>query len=125
MLPRLLAGLVAAAALAGCERQPRADASALRDLIGAEPVVLLSTDWCGYCGKLRNDLGAWGVDYREIDVERSAEGQQAFALLRSPGVPVLLIGDEVVHGYTPRRIRRLLADAALLPGRPGVAPAVP
>ncbi|HUD42636.1 MAG TPA: glutaredoxin family protein [Dokdonella sp.] len=117
MIARLLVGLTLAAALAGCERQPRAgaDAAALRQLVGSEPVVLLSTRHCGYCMKLRADLGAWGVRYREVDVERSDEGRRAFALLRSAGVPIVLIDDTVVHGYAPRRIRRLLAEAGQLP----------
>lgn len=117
MSARLLAGLVIVAALAGCERQPRAgaDAAALRQLVGNEPVVVLSTGQCGYCARLRQDFGAWGVRYRELDVERSDEGRRAFALLRASGVPIVLIDDTLVHGYAPRRIRRLLADADLLP----------
>ena len=117
MIVRLLLGLTFVAALAGCERQPRAgaDAAALRRLVVSEPVVVLSTQQCGYCFRLRNDLGAWGVRYREVDVERSEEGRRAFALLRASGVPIVLIDQTVVHGYAPRRIRRLLAEAELLP----------
>lgn len=117
MIARLLLGLTLVAALAGCERQPRAgaDAAALRQLVGSEPIVVLSTQQCGYCMKLRTDLGAWGVRYRDVDVERSDEGRRAFALLRASGVPIVLIDDTVVHGYAPRRIRRLLVEAELLP----------
>lgn len=110
----LLAG-AAFAALAACTRQAPVDQSAVRAVVGREPVVLLSATWCGYCRKLRADLDRWGVRYREYDVENSAEGARAAGLLRTAGVPVLLVGDRRFVGYVPERIRRSLAESGLLP----------
>jgi len=99
------------AALAGCRRG--VDAVAARAEVGDAPVVLLSTSWCGYCSKLRNDLALWGVSHSEFDVEASAEGRRAYHLVGGRGVPILLIGDQVVHGYAPDRARELIAAAGL------------
>lgn len=113
--PVLLA-IVALATMAACTRKPPLDQAALRQAVGNEPVVLLSATWCGYCRQLRADLEQWGVHYREYDVEQSQAGARAFALLKSSGVPVLLVGEQRFHGYVPRQIHQSLSDAGLLPG---------
>ena len=61
------------ALIGGCERSP-VNHVALRAVVGSEPVVLLSATWCGYCRKLRSDLNAWNVPFRELDVETSEAG---------------------------------------------------
>ncbi len=91
------------------------DVSAVRAVVGDEPVVLLSATWCGYCKKLRADLDRWGVRYREYDVEGSPEGERAAALLRSSGVPVLLVRERRFVGYVPQQIHQSLSEAGLLP----------
>lgn len=101
--------IVALFVLAGCGRDP----AALRAEVGSAKVVLLSTAWCGYCRKLRGDLASWGITYDEFDVEKSQEGRNAYALVGGRGVPILLIGDEVVHGYSPQRARDLIAAAGV------------
>jgi glutaredoxin len=93
----------------------RVDMTELRDAVGDAPVVLLSTSTCGYCRKLRADLGGWGVDYVDVDVEREDSGRRAYDLVNGRGVPILLVGDTVVHGYAPERSRALLVAARLLP----------
>ena len=89
------------------------DQAALRAEVGSAPVVLLSTAWCGYCRKLRGDLETWDVAFDEIDVETSDEGQRGYDLVGGRGVPILLIGDKVVHGYSPKRARELLGEAGI------------
>ena len=101
--------VLACVALAGCGRDP----ASLRAEIGSSPVVLLSTAWCGYCRKLRSDLADWGVSYEEFDVESSTAGRNAYGIVGGRGVPILLVGDEVVHGYSPQRARELIAAAGL------------
>lgn len=114
-LALVLLAAVAFATLAGCTRPAPVDQAAVREAVGSEPVVLLSASWCGYCRKLRGDLDRWGVRYREYDVEQSAQGERAFSLLRSSGVPVLLVRERRFHGYVPQQIRQSLSDAGLLP----------
>ncbi|MBL0164311.1 MAG: glutaredoxin family protein [Xanthomonadales bacterium] len=91
------------------------DLADVRAAIGDAPVVLLSTSTCGYCKKLRADLADWGVEYVDVDVESDRNGQRAYELVNGRGVPILLVGDTVVHGYSPDRSRGLLAAANLIP----------
>ncbi len=89
--------------------------SDVRAAIGDAPVVLLSTSTCGYCRKLRADLAGWGVEYVDVDVESDRNGQRAYELVKGRGVPILLVGDTLVHGYSPDKSRALLAAANLIP----------
>ena len=114
MLPRAALVLFAIAVLAGCERST-VDHQALRGIVGEQPVVLLSAAWCGYCTKLRGDLTAMKVPFRELDVETSAAGEQAYDLIQARGVPVLLVGRDVQRGYAPEATRRSLEHYGLLP----------
>lgn len=101
------------AMLAACSSQ--ADIAKVRAAVGDAPVVLLSTSTCGYCKKLRKDLAGWDVAYVDVDVESDRNGQRAYDLVHGRGVPILLVGDTVVHGYAPDRTRELLAAADLIP----------
>ena len=71
-------------------------------------VVLYTTTWCGYCTKTKNLLDDMGVAYVEVDVEHSSEGRRQFEALGGRGVPLLKIGENVVKGYNPEAVRRLL-----------------
>jgi glutaredoxin len=90
----------------------------LREQIGDDPVIMLSTSTCGYCRQLRADLADWDVEYRDIDVESDRKGQYAYEMLDGRGVPILLVGDRTVHGYSPQRARALLSAADLIPTQP-------
>jgi glutaredoxin len=111
----VLLTVAAVTATTACTRRAPVDQAAVRAVVGDEPVVLLSAAWCGYCRKLRADLDRWGVRYREYDVEESPQGGRGGGLLRSPGVPVLLVGEQRFVGYVPQQIRQSLSEAGLLP----------
>lgn len=111
-MPGRLAGLVLLLTLlSACSNQ--IDMTDVHAMIGDAPVVLLSTSTCGYCKKLRADLSEWGVDYVDVDVESDQNGQRLYDLVNGRGVPILLIGDDIVHGYSPSRSHGLLAAANL------------
>lgn len=76
--------------------------------INSGEVVLYATSWCGYCAKTREFLAKHNVRYIEYDIEKSSEGKEQYEALGKKGVPVLLIGGELVHGYNPKVMSRLL-----------------
>ena len=112
MLRAIALGLVLVC-LAGCTQE--IDIAEVRAEIGDDPVIMLSTSTCGYCEQMRADLEEWNVDYVDIDVEADWKGQQAFEMLEGRGVPILLVGEKTVHGYSPERAHALLTDAELIP----------
>ena len=72
-----------------------------------QPVVMISTSWCGYCRKARAFFEENRVDFEEIDAERTPS-QAIRDLYRKTGVPLIIVGTEYVRGYNERRLRELL-----------------
>ena len=81
---RLAAAALVLAAMAACTRE--VDVGELRAAIGDSPVVMLSTTTCGYCRQLRADLGDWGVDFEDLDVESDQNGWDAYEQVNGRGV---------------------------------------
>ena len=71
-------------------------------------VVIYTTAWCPYCARLRQGLSASAIPYVEHDVERSFQGQLGFWALRGRGVPVSVVGPEIVYGYDVPRLSATL-----------------
>lgn len=72
-----------------------------------QPVVMISTSWCGYCRKARQFFNANAIEFEEIDAERTPS-QSIKDLYRQTGVPMIIIGAEYVRGFNERRLRQLL-----------------
>lgn len=76
---------------------------------GDSGIVMLGAEWCGYCKRLTAALDAAKVPYTELDVEDGGAGYDAFAALGGRGVPVTVIGQDVVYGYNTERLEQLLS----------------
>lgn len=75
-------------------------------------VVLFATSWCGYCAKARDLLKTAGVPFVEHDIETSVEGKQQYDAIGGQGVPILLINGEIVRGYNPNLIVKLIQESS-------------
>ena len=73
-------------------------------------IVLYTTDWCPYCNSLRIHLSNNSIPFTEHDVEKSISGIAGFWALRARGVPVTVVGPEVVYGYDINTINKYLVD---------------
>lgn len=71
-------------------------------------VLLYATEWCGYCAATRRFFEAQGIRYTEFDIEKSAAAREGHRKLGGNGVPVILVGETVVHGYNEDELRRQL-----------------
>jgi len=76
----------------------------------ATDIVLYTTDWCPYCKSLRIHLKANSIPYKEHDIENSLSGIAGFWALRARGVPVSVIGPNVVYGYDIDTINLYLVE---------------
>jgi mycoredoxin len=113
LTPRLLF-TVAGLLFAGVVLWPGAHASGVseaRRLVGNERVILFSAEWCGYCDRLRSDLERARVPFVERDIEQSTTNNKAWRSAGGRGVPVTLVGDQVVQGYAPDRVLALARAA--------------
>jgi mycoredoxin len=64
------------------------------ELTGQE-FVMFSTEWCGYCKRLKNQLGEIGITFREINVEEEPDSAEFVEKVNGGNrvVPTLLFSD--------------------------------
>lgn len=78
------------------------------DAARAGPVTVFSTQWCGYCKKTKHFLKTHDIPFNERDIEASDAARDAFDRLGGNGVPLVLVGDRVVRGYSLGSLREAL-----------------
>jgi glutaredoxin-like YruB-family protein len=71
-------------------------------------ITLYSARNCPHCRRARQYLEHKGLRFQELDVERNARAQKAFARLGARGVPVILIGETRIDGFDRRRLDQAL-----------------
>ncbi len=76
-------------------------------------VTLLITERCPLSRELQAALDAAGIAYRRLDVERSGEGEWAYYSVRARGVPVTVVGADVVYGLRTNALRQTLARGGI------------
>jgi len=74
-------------------------------------VVMYSASWCPYCDKARAYFQSNGIPFEEHDVEKSQKGKRDYNRMDVNSVPVILIGDQRMVGFTKDRFQRLYDDA--------------
>jgi mycoredoxin len=64
------------------------------ELTGQE-FVMFSTEWCGYCKRLKSQLGEIGITFREINVEEEPDSAEFVEQVNGGNrvVPTLLFSD--------------------------------
>ena len=77
-------------------------------------VKILSTTWCGVCKKAKTYLSQKGVAFREYDVERNEAGRREYKRLNGKGVPIILVGDQRMDGFSRQKLEAMLKKNGLL-----------
>lgn len=69
---------------------------------GAAPgdIVLYGNDHCGYCKRAQQHMQNRGIPYVYKDVETDSQAEAEWRAHRARGVPVILIGDQVLQGFS-------------------------
>jgi glutaredoxin len=70
-------------------------------------VVMYSTTWCGVCKRARRYFQQQNIPFAEYDVEKTDKGRQDFRRLNGRGVPIILVGDKRMNGFSVERFRML------------------
>lgn len=72
-------------------------------------ITLYSSPTCVFCPLVAKLLKEKGVDYEEIDISESEEAMEEMRKKTGQmGVPVTVVGDEVVIGFNKKKILKLL-----------------
>lgn len=72
------------------------------------PVVMYTTQGCPSCYKAREYFKRHAVDYIEYDIEASAENLANFRNLNGTGIPLILVGEKRLLGFSPGSFDELL-----------------
>ncbi len=59
------------------------------------PVIMYSTQWCGYCNRLKSQMDREGIEHQVIDIEREPDAAELVARLNGGNqtVPTLVYAD--------------------------------
>lgn len=71
-------------------------------------VVIYTTDWCGYCKKAKKFMRKNKIAFTEYDIEKSARAKREYQRLNGRGVPLIVVGDKTLSGFSPASLMALL-----------------
>lgn len=124
----LLTAALALTVLAGCRFEARADAPVPEpaETVGAtapaaaaatpavDGVTVYITEWCPYCQKTQEYLDEIEVPYTAVDIEASPEAYAEYQEQGGQGgIPLVVIGDRRIEGYSIEAFDQALAAADL------------
>ena len=72
-----------------------------------KPVVMYTTQQCGYCKKARNYFNRRGIAFTEKKVDQDRDAWAEYQKLDATGVPVILIGRKRMNGFSEARFDKL------------------
>lgn len=82
-------------------KQERAARRKARDKkTDGQTVVMYSAKWCGVCQRAKAYFKQHGVGYVERDIDESAEALRQFRKLGGRGVPLILVGQTKLSGFS-------------------------
>ena len=77
----------------------------------ADAITVLVTERCPFSRELESSLKEAGIPYRRVNVDKDVGGDWAFYAVNARGVPVTVVGSEVVHGLRTHLLRGTLQRA--------------
>jgi len=70
-------------------------------------VVMYSTNSCGYCKKARKYFNKNNISYTDYNIEKNAQAKRRFKKMGARGVPVILVGNKRLNGFSERGFKRI------------------
>jgi glutaredoxin len=71
-------------------------------------VVIYTTSECPYCRQAKDYLTKKGVPFKEVNIETSLTGKEAYRKLNGNGVPLIIVGDKRLDGWNADKFDRML-----------------
>ena len=76
-----------------------------------DQMIMYGTKTCPYCARLRKCFDKSKVTYKEKDINGNILAGLEFTALRARGVPVVVIGEDVVYGYGIKKLNEVLSKS--------------
>lgn len=74
-------------------------------------VVMYSAPWCGVCKRAKRFFQAKNIPFRELDIEKNRMAKREHERMNARGVPVILVGDKRMNGFSEQRFMELYRSA--------------
>ena len=68
---------------------------------------MYSATWCGICTRAKRYFKYKNIPYVIYDVEKSRSGKRDFKLLKGKSVPIIIVGDKCMNGFTVAKLEKL------------------
>ena len=68
---------------------------------------MYGASWCGYCKKAKKYFNKNNIRFVEYDIERSTKGKRDYKALNGTGVPIILVGDQRMNGFSEAGFERM------------------
>lgn len=79
------------------------------DVIASKPdVIMLGAWWCRYCYQAKRYFQKNNINYCEYDMENTDTGRRLYRENGGGAVPILLIGEYRLNGYSEQQIETAL-----------------
>jgi len=80
------------------------------EIIASKPeVIMLGAWWCTYCYQAKKYFQKKNIQYCEYDMENTVIGKRLYAEHGSGAVPILLIGEYRLNGFSEQQIEIALS----------------
>lgn len=73
-------------------------------------VEMYVTDWCGYCKKAAAYMKSRNIPYVAYDIEKDSSARQRHKELGGRGVPLIIVGNNRMSGFSPEALERYLGN---------------
>jgi len=81
------------------------------EIIASKPdIIMLGAWWCTYCYQAKKYFQRNNIKYCEYDMENTATGKRLYQEHGSGAVPILLIGQYQLNGFSEQQIELALTS---------------
>ncbi len=77
----------------------------------SKQVIIYSTEWCGVCKTAKAYFRSKNIAFKEYDVEKSPKGRRDYKRLKGNGVPLILVGNQRMSGFSSSHFEAMLKAA--------------
>lgn len=86
------------------------DSTAHAQTAPQKKIEIFVTEWCPYCKSLEKYLKLRGWSYKRYDIEHDAVGMKRHHSMGGGGVPVVVIGGQILRGFNPMEIESAMGE---------------
>jgi len=71
-------------------------------------IIMYGSQNCMYCHIAKQFFRKHNLPFTEYDIDASSKHREMFYILGGKGTPLLIVNNEIIHGYDERLIRNAL-----------------